>query len=246
MNKIIDTIQRVVAPFVIASIPALAAAASLQISPVMVELQAGDNASGITLRNAGEAPLYGQVRVFRWDQVNGADTLTPTQDLLASPPLVNVAALAGQLIRLVRANGAPVASEESFRILIDELPPPGEAPHSGVLIRLRYSVPVFVEASRSVGSARLAWSLGHTHEGWTLTVENSGARRAQVAAVELVDGAGKTYVINKGLFGYALAKRARRWDVALPPDVDSHGAMKVRAKVNSVSQEAALTVSPTR
>ena len=61
-------------------------AASLQISPVTIEFGADDTASGITLRNPGERPVYGQVRVFLWNQADGQDTLTPTQDLLASPP----------------------------------------------------------------------------------------------------------------------------------------------------------------
>jgi fimbrial chaperone protein len=40
-------------------------ASSLQISPVMVDLPAGQAATGISLRNPGDQPLFGQVRVFR-------------------------------------------------------------------------------------------------------------------------------------------------------------------------------------
>ena len=86
----------------------VAHAATLQISPVMVDLQSSDSASGIALRNPGDSALYGQVRVFRWEQSNGNDTLTPTQELMASPPLVRIAAQTDQLVRLVRATASPV------------------------------------------------------------------------------------------------------------------------------------------
>lgn len=225
-----------------AVMPGMAAAATLQISPVMIELQANDNASGITLHNPGDTPVYGQVRVYHWDQVNGEDTLTPTQDLIASPPLMKIAERDGQLIRLVRESNTPVTTEQSFRILIDELPPPGVAPQNGVLIRLRYSVPVFIEPTAAAGSPQLSWHLRHTHEGWTLNVDNAGTRRAQIAAVQLVSAAGKAYVVNPGLLGYALAGHTGQWPVTLPADVELGGSVKVRAMVNSVPLEAVVTV----
>ena len=219
-----------------------APAATLQISPVTVELQAGENASGITLRNPAGRPIYGQVRVFRWDQANGADTLSASQDLIASPPLIEIAPNGEQLVRLVRASTAPVAGELSFRILIDELPQPGETPTSGVTVRLRYSVPVFIEPPAKAGQPQLSWHLSRTSAGWSMRVENTGTRRAQIAAVKLVDAAGKAYVVNEGLLGYALAGRAGQWNVPLPPDADLHGTVTIRAAVNAVAVEAVATV----
>lgn len=222
--------------------PLGAPAATLQISPVMVDLQADESASGVTLRNPGDSPLYGQVRVFRWDQVNGEDTLTPTQDLIASPPLIQIAAQTDQLIRLVRVTPGPVVTEQSFRILIDELPQPDTAPTNGVTIRLRYSVPVFIEPAGAVGQPGLSWSLVRTAQGWVMRVVNTGTRRAQIAAVQLVSGTGNAYVINKGLLGYALAGRAGQWQVPLSPNVDLGGVVRVRASVNSLPVEAVVTV----
>lgn len=220
----------------------LAQAATLQISPVMVDLPAEVNAAGITLKNPGEKPLFGQVRVFRWDQANGEDTLTPTQELVASPPLIQIAGRADQLVRLVRTIPAPAAAEQGYRVLIDELPEPDAAPSSGVQIRLRYSVPVFVEPAVDVGQPRLSWRLSRDAQHWTLRVVNAGGKRAQIAAVQLIDNAGHAYPINKGLLGYALAGRERRWQVSLPDNVAQNGTLKVRAAVNSLPAEATVNV----
>ena len=43
-------------------------AATLQISPVLVDLAPQQGATGIQLRNPGATPIYGQVRVYAWDQ----------------------------------------------------------------------------------------------------------------------------------------------------------------------------------
>jgi fimbrial chaperone protein len=221
----------------------MARAATLQISPVTVELSAEVNASGITLRNPGDTPLYGQVRVFRWDQANGEDALTPTNELAASPPLIQIPASTDQLIRLVRALPAPSQREQSYRLLIDELPAPDQPVANGVTIRLRYSVPVFVEPARAVGPPSLAWHLTRGEHGWVLHVDNAGGKHAQIAAVLIVDQSGKSYEINKGLLGYALAGSGRQWQVPLPPDANLTGTVKVRAMVNSLPAEAAVSVN---
>jgi fimbrial chaperone protein len=219
-----------------------AQAATLQISPVMVDLQSSESATGITLRNPGDRPLYGQVRVYRWDQSNHDDTLTPTQEVVASPPLIQIAAQADQLVRLVRTTPTPVAAEQSYRILIDELPAPDATATSGVMIRLRYSVPVFVEPAGKMAQPALSWHLDRDGEGWVLRVDNTGQRRAQIAAVQLVDSTGKVYEINKGLLGYALAGRTRQWTVPLPANANMSGSVKVRAAINSLPAEAVVTV----
>lgn len=224
-----------------------AQAATLQISPVSVELTPDVNASGITLLNPGDTPLYGQVRVFRWDQANGDDTLTPTTELAASPPLIQIAPRTDQLVRLVRAAPAPSGTEQSYRLLIDELQPPDTPATNGVTIRLRYSVPVFIEPVGGAGAAaqpKLSWHLLRNSDGngWLLQVANSGPKRAQIAAVQIVNGTGRAYEINKGLLGYALAGRGRQWQVPLPPDADLSAPVKIRASVNSLPAESAVSV----
>lgn len=221
-------------------------AATLQISPVTVDFLADQSAAGITLRNPGNQPLYGQVRVFRWDQSNGADTLTPSAELIASPPLIRIAAQAEQLVRLVHPTPAAVAQsterEQSFRVLIDEIPQADASPTSGVNLRLRYSVPVFIAPAGAEGQPELAWHLVHGQHGWLLHIDNAGARHAQIAVVRLVNGAGRVYPIEAGLLGYALAGRGREWQVKLPPDADLSGTVKVEAMVNARPLETAVQV----
>ena len=216
-------------------------ASSLQISPVMLELRDGQGAAGITLRNPDDKPLYGQVRVFRWDHSVSDDNLTATQELLASPPLIEIPAHGEQLVRLVRrATGSP-DSEQTYRLLIDEIPPPDTAAASGVTIRLRYSVPVFVEPAGNPAMPVLTWHLRRDEKGWMLHVANDGKRRAQISAVQLVDASGKTHVVEKGLLGYALAGRARQWHVPLA-QADLRAPLRIHATINALPVEGEVVI----
>ena len=170
---------RALAALCVASACAAASAATLQITPVTIELAPSAAAASMTLSNPGGQPIYGQVRTYRWTQQNGDDVVTPTDMLAASPPLLQIGANAEQLIRLVRTGrGAPPA-EESYRVLIDELPAPGTPVANGVTIRLRYSVPVFVEPDGAPASPKLDWRVERDGAGTRLAVDNLGGRRAQ-------------------------------------------------------------------
>lgn len=223
-----------------AAFSAAASAATLQISPVTLELAPSVSAAGVTLSNSGAQPIYGQVRTFRWTQENGEDVLTPTDSVAASPPLLQIGANAEQLIRLVRTTLAAPAAEESYRVLIDELPAPGTPVANGVTLRLRYSVPVFVEPDRTPAPPQLDWRVEADPRGWRLSVANRGGRRAQISAVRLVDAQGNAHEVAHGLLGYALAGSVRRWLLGL----DAHKVpfMKVQATVNTQPVEARLTL----
>lgn len=219
-----------------------AQAATLQISPVSVNFGPATNASGLTLINPSDAALYGQVRVFRWTQVNGDDQLSPTEDLIASPPLIQVGGKADQLVRLVRRQAAPAPVEQSYRLLIDELPGPEDTTGGGVTIRLRYSVPVFIEPALPNAQAVLTWHIVHAANHWVLSVMNTGVRHAQISGVTVYSADGTPYVVSKGLLGYALAGAGRSWQVDLPGNAAISDGSKIHAMVNAVPSDATVAL----
>lgn len=207
-------------------------AGTLQISPVMVELQADQPAAGVSLHNSGEKLLYGQVRVFAWSQTGTGDVLEPTQSVVASPPIVQIAPNGDQLVRLVRVVRGPVPAEQSYRLLIDEIPSADAAPAAGVQVRLRYSVPVFVAAAVPNAQPKLGWYLSKRDGAWFLTVENQGVRHVQIGALTLRNATGESYAVSNGLFGYALAGVRREWRLRLDVSADLTGAVTVDARIN--------------
>lgn len=220
----------------------MATASSLQISPVTVDMPAGASAVGITLSNPGDQPLYGQVRVFRWTQDGQGESLEPTQDIVASPPLIEVAPHGEQLVRLVRRSPQALPTEQSYRALIDEIPRPEATPSHGVTIRLRYSVPIFVNPAGALGKPELSWQLLRDAQGWSLRVANAGTRHGQIGEVQLL-AANQHWNLNKGLLGYVLAGQAQQWKVALDAPALPSGPLTVRAYVNGQPGEAPVAIA---
>jgi len=221
-----------------------AGAANLQISPVTIQFRPGQGAAGINLQNYGDAPLYGQVRVYQWDQRDGQDVLTPAIDVVASPPVMQIAARSSQTIRLVRRGNIQNAAEQTYRILIDEIPRDDGAA-SGVAIRLQYSVPVFAQPTDAQAAPRLDWTLFRKEGAWMLRVRNDGTLHAQIGATTLHAG-GKDYELSKGLLGYTLAGKVREWRLPIDAKVDlgAPGAkLVIRATVNARVLDASAAVA---
>jgi len=224
----------------------MANGANLQISPVSISFQPGQNAAGIQLQNNGDTPIYGQVRVYAWDQKDGADVLTPTTALVASPPVIEIAANSAQTIRLVRRAGAAAAGnsggEQTYRILIDELPR-GDSQQGNVAIRLQYSVPAFVLPADTQAAPALAWSVFQRAGAWHLRANNSGALHAQIGATSVRLGT-QTIELSKGLLGYALPGRTREWQLPAEVVKGMPAPLAIQAMVNARPQSASAAVAP--
>jgi fimbrial chaperone protein len=108
----------------LASLPTALCAASLQVAPVSIEVQAPAAAATLKLRNEGPSPINAQLRVFRWSQTNGEEKLEPTDDVVASPPIVALTPKTDYTVRLVRVTKRPILVGESYRLFVDELPEP--------------------------------------------------------------------------------------------------------------------------
>ncbi len=62
-----------------------AISATLQVAPVMLNLNATQRATALYLTNTGSEPIHAQIRVYDWSQSQGKDVLTLTDDIVSSP-----------------------------------------------------------------------------------------------------------------------------------------------------------------
>jgi len=190
-----------------------AKAGSLQVEPVLLDVtSAGAAASTLTLHNAGTTPINAQVRVFRWSLVNGEEKLEPTDDVAASPPVMTLAPNAKNIVRIIRQSKQPVAGEESYRLLVDQLPDLSKQKNGAVTLMVRYSIPVFFGAANKK-SPTLAWSVAVKGDKVTLSAHNTGDRRLRISALTLRDANGRSISLGSGLAGYALGQSTKSWTV---------------------------------
>ncbi|MGH6852262.1 MAG: fimbrial biogenesis chaperone [Methylocella sp.] len=184
-------------------------AASLQVAPVLLEVVAPGAATTLTLRNNGAKPIATQVRVFRWIQEAGGERLEPTEDVVASPPAVELQPAQDYVARVVRVTKNPVKGEEAYRLFVDELP---EAPQGQRTVKLvvRHSIPLFFNAPGS-SAPEPAWRVAQNGRTVSLGAVNGGDRRLRLASVRIGDAAGKSISFGPGLVGYALGHSAMSW-----------------------------------
>jgi len=189
-----------------------ARAGSLQVEPILVDVTAPGAASTVTLHNAGTTPINAQVRVFRWSMINGEEKLEPTDEVVASPPSVTLAPDGKYIARIVRVSKQPVVGEESYRLLVDQLPDLAQQKNGSVSLMVRYSIPVFFGAANKKNPT-VTWSLAVKGDKVTIMARNTGDRRLRIAGLTLRDQQGKSIKLGDGLNGYALGQSTKTWTV---------------------------------
>ena len=225
-------------------------ASGLQVSPVSLNLQARENASGLTLSNTGDKVVHTQLRVYHWSQDKKGDQLTASRGLLASPPMIELQPGESQLIRIIRASAPPSgigAVEDAYRLSIDEIPVKSAEAKTGLQFSLSYSLPVFVQPVGVKKTApKLQWNYTVQPDGKQvqLRVSNSGNGHAQLAKLSVDDATGKNIEINSGLLGYVLPGATMQWTLKVPPnELKNSGKIKVMINGTDTIQNVTLDSS---
>ena len=155
-------------------------AASLQVSPISLTFTTGEKAKEIWLTNTSNEPIRAQTRVLNWTQVEGKEQLNPSRDLVASPSITEIKAGDRQLIRVLRMNMQNAGTEQTYRLLVDELPKTNQVnQQTGLQLLLQYSIPVFVQANEITPAKNGLTSLAQVtfhYQNQQLIVKNNGDR----------------------------------------------------------------------
>ena len=203
--------------FLFAGLNPQAQAGSLSVSPILIDGSGGRAAHVVTLHNGGEKLLNAQVRVLSWRQVNGEDMLEETRRVVASPPVAQVAPGGDFTIRIVRVANEPVAEEESYRLLVDEIPDAAARRNGLVAIAIRFSIPAFFSPAEAA-PPRVVWSVIRSGSKLRLVGRNVGDKRVKLSDLSY---SGKP--VARGLAGYILGHSEKAWP--LPAGAKGAGAV---------------------
>ena len=225
--------------FICASIVSLyslsSLAASLQVAPISVAFSSQEKAKEIWLTNTSERPIRAQTRVLIWSQVAGQDQVNPTRDLVASPSITEIKAGEQQLIRIIRIAPQNTAVEQTYRLLIDELPSSAQADaQTGLQLLLQYSIPVFIQPTDSIAMRNgltLLNQVNFQYQNQQLIVKNNAKSHIRISELIYINPNGERIPLINGLVGYALAGQSMRWDIPESKKILPNG--KFEARINS-------------
>ena len=210
--KIRRLIVGVASAFILWFAVGVASAVSLTVVPVTIQMEPGQMVTALTIINDGDRDTAFQIRAFAWTQPNGRDELEPTDALLASPPLGTIAAGGRQIVRVVLRQ-PPQGREASYRILLDEIPPPS-APGT-VRVALRLSIPIFAEPRTRV-APHVQWQVESGTGQSFLVGINDGTRHETVRDIKLEAPDGRVLKIMADVNPYILAGATKRWHIVTP------------------------------
>lgn len=187
-----------------------AGAQSLAVLPVNVLLPPRQSATSLTVTNQGNNETAIQIRVYAWSQKDGEDKLTVSDAVVVSPPLASIAPGATQVVRLILRK-PPQGQEATYRILVDQIPPPVEPGIVHVVLRL--SMPIFAQpTTRALPHVQfhIECNTGQVY----LVGINDGFRHEAIRDIILLTSDGSKLKADSGVSPYILAGSTRRWHIA--------------------------------
>jgi fimbrial chaperone protein len=217
-------------------------AAAVTISPVMVELSPQKRVVSIHVHNDSAQATTFQADTLAWQQVEGEDRYTDTQELLVVPPMAEIAPGADQIFRVTLRKPASTGVERAYRLVLEDVTEETFVQPGVVKFRFRHNLPLFATPRGSI-FVNSRWSRCAAPAGKAcVRLDNAGNRRIRLSGLT-VDGQGWRQEIKGG--ATVLAGAWRQWLF----DMTAEKAMTLRVTANSEDGEALKAVEltgPTR
>jgi len=224
-----------------------AIAGSIAVNPIRVNLSASQTTSALVVRNNGAEPSVVQMQIVSWSQQGGKDVHEPSRDLLATPPIFTVPAGGSQTVRIGLRQRSNVTTEGSYRLILQEVPPPPKPEFRGLQVALRLSVPVFiapaVAPTTSVGWQANVTSTPDAPAGLTIVAANTGNAHVQVLGFKVFAGASELPLQAPPETAYVLPGQGRQWRLQLNPMPAAGSSVRIEAKTDAGDMQANVVVT---
>lgn len=200
--------------FLIGCTPTLA---QVGVAPIRVDFSQGRLNGAITISNDTDRTLTMQPTPMLWEQEpDGTDRLTPTRDVIAAPPLVEIPPKQKQVIRVALRAAGPRDKERHYRLLVREVQPERAQGQVALQFALHLSIPIFAYSPPNATTDGVEILAGRMNSSGSLplTVKNHGPSHVQVKEVKLsVDGSAKA---ERVVMFYVLPSVSRTIEVPVP------------------------------
>ncbi|MGE5471269.1 MAG: molecular chaperone [Bacteroidota bacterium] len=181
---------------------------AVTISPVMLELSPLKRVASVRVHNDSDEAMIFQADTLAWQQVDGEDRYTETQELLVAPPMAEIAPGASQIFRVTLRQPATTGHERSYRLLLEDVTEETATGPGAVKFRFRHNLPLFVSPP-GTNRSDPRWSRCAAPAGKAcVRLDNEGNRHLRLTTLK-VEGEGWSQEIKGG--GTVLAGAWRQW-----------------------------------
>ena len=196
-------------------------AATIAVVPVRVEMDAGVRSATITLSNEGSTTTSIQADISEWSQdEDGKDVFSDTDDIIAVPGIFEIAAGGKQIVRIGLLSDVAGPVEKSYRVFLTEIAQAGEPMDgSGLRIRLRLSVPIFIRSTEEASPLLKLVRADIEDDALAVVLHNEGNQHVQIRSLTIKSSAfdRQSDTVTK-TSAYLLPGTARKFTLAVSPD----------------------------
>jgi fimbrial chaperone protein len=194
---------------------------TIMVNPTQVYINKPFTAGIVTLQNTGTNPTRVQVTVSSWEQQpNEKMALTPTNDILVYPSLLEIPAGGLRQIRIGTARPLS-AKEHAYRLIIHELKASKDATQGAhISLLTNIDLPVFV--SNLMGNPSNLQVQAHgDSKNLIVNIHNNGDIHTQLRTLEITgyDKQKKPIIYSKQEAWYVLANTEQEYTLALSKSI---------------------------
>lgn len=186
-------------------------AGTFAVNPVRVELSARQLHSTLQIANSGDEKLTVQVHPMCWGRGGNDESLEDTDDVIVNPPIFTIAPHQTQFVRLGLRQFKASSAEQTYRLILEEVPPPLAPGFNGLRTLLRISIPVFVAPPQSA-QPLLTWEIKKAaDQGTVLSVQNRGNGHIQLKQIAVSRAPNGEPIFTRTNAVYVLPGGHREW-----------------------------------
>jgi fimbrial chaperone protein len=160
-------------------------AGSFTVNPVRIELSADTPSAVLQVESTQGAPVTIQLSTMAWSQLAGKDELKPSREILVTPQIFVLKPGATQIVRIGMQRRPDAEQELSYRLLLEEIPPPPAPDFRGLQVALRISLPVFIKPASAAAPRLVAALRRDTEQQVHLQLTNLGKAAARLQGLSL-------------------------------------------------------------
>ncbi|MGI9264333.1 MAG: fimbrial biogenesis chaperone [Gammaproteobacteria bacterium] len=196
-------------------------AATVAVVPVRVEMETGVRSATITLSNEGSAATSIQADISEWTQdEDGRDVFSDTDDIIAVPGIFEIPPGGKQIVRIGLLSDVAGPLEKSYRVFLTEIAQAGESMEgSGLRIRLRLSVPLFIQSTEEANPVLKLVRADMEDDALAVVLHNEGNQHVQIRSLTTKSSAydRQSDTVTR-TSAYLLPGTARKFKLAVSPE----------------------------
>jgi fimbrial chaperone protein len=210
MERARPTFKQVAIVWFLAGLSSVAWCGTVTVNPVRIQVSSARPNAVLQITNHEDQPVTFQAHVVLWRFDGQKDVYSDSNDVMLNPPIATIGPHQTQIIRLGLRHPVEGPDEESYRLIVEEVPQtkPG---FSGVQTILRLSIPIFA-LPKAPTSSHVAWQVSRTGDSRLRVVAtNSGSAHVQIKSLEVSAADSQDGYLKGNSLTYLLPTQKREW-----------------------------------